>query len=159
MRAADRCWCDFSSGSLFEPFNISRWEHISVQKVKEDLEASKKVEEARALEVARETVNDTAQATPTAGHSATPFPTNPTPSRSGWAILRGANSSTNESSVGTGSDQPPPIESFPSPHQSPALKTTRPPYIDANLPLLRKEYDLRAFGMDMVIDFRWSRDT
>lgn len=38
IRAVDRCWCDISSGTLFEPFNMTRWEHTTVNKMKEDLE-------------------------------------------------------------------------------------------------------------------------
>ncbi|KAF9020338.1 hypothetical protein BDZ89DRAFT_991983 [Hymenopellis radicata] len=38
IRAADRCWCDMSSGSFFEPFNVTRWEHNTVNRMREDLE-------------------------------------------------------------------------------------------------------------------------
>ncbi len=38
IRAADRCWCDMSSGSFFDPFNVTRWEHNTVNRMREDLE-------------------------------------------------------------------------------------------------------------------------
>jgi len=41
MRAVDRCWCDFT-GSFFEPFDISHWEYLSVHKVTQDFERRRK---------------------------------------------------------------------------------------------------------------------
>ncbi|KAF9003714.1 hypothetical protein BDZ89DRAFT_967472, partial [Hymenopellis radicata] len=38
IRAADRCWCDMSSRSFFESFNVTRWEHNTVNRMREDLE-------------------------------------------------------------------------------------------------------------------------
>ncbi|PFH54711.1 hypothetical protein AMATHDRAFT_52478 [Amanita thiersii Skay4041] len=37
IRAVDRCWCDFSGG-FFEPFNVSHWEYLTVQRLKNELE-------------------------------------------------------------------------------------------------------------------------
>lgn len=41
MRAVDRCWCEFT-GSFFEPFNVSHWEYLSVIKVSQDLQRRRK---------------------------------------------------------------------------------------------------------------------
>jgi len=41
MRAVDRCWCEFT-GSFFEPFNVSHWEYLSVLKVSQDLQRRRK---------------------------------------------------------------------------------------------------------------------
>jgi len=41
MRAVDRCWCDFT-GSFFEPFDVSHWEYLSVLKVTQGLERKRK---------------------------------------------------------------------------------------------------------------------
>ncbi|KAL0950602.1 hypothetical protein HGRIS_007394 [Hohenbuehelia grisea] len=38
LRAVDRCWCDFSTNGLFEPYNVSHWERVSVEKLKAELE-------------------------------------------------------------------------------------------------------------------------
>ncbi|KAK0207440.1 hypothetical protein IW262DRAFT_1420080 [Armillaria fumosa] len=48
IHAVDRCWCDLSSGAFFEPFNMSRWEHDTVNRLKDDLECRWKVESANA---------------------------------------------------------------------------------------------------------------
>jgi hypothetical protein len=42
IRAVDRCWCDFSMGSFWEPFNVSQWEYLTVQRVRRDLERQQK---------------------------------------------------------------------------------------------------------------------
>ncbi|KAK2461724.1 hypothetical protein APHAL10511_006187 [Amanita phalloides] len=37
IRAVDRCWCDFSSG-FFQPFNVSHWELLTVNRLALELE-------------------------------------------------------------------------------------------------------------------------
>ena len=45
----DRCWCDFSGG-LFEPFNTTRWEANSVEKLARELEVRMSEEASRVHE-------------------------------------------------------------------------------------------------------------
>ncbi|KIY64626.1 hypothetical protein CYLTODRAFT_325765, partial [Cylindrobasidium torrendii FP15055 ss-10] len=37
IRPVDRCWCDLSGSSIFDRFNVSRWEYNTVYKLKQDL--------------------------------------------------------------------------------------------------------------------------
>jgi len=37
IRAVDRCWCDFTEGSIFDTFNMSQWEHKTVARARDDI--------------------------------------------------------------------------------------------------------------------------
>jgi hypothetical protein len=157
IRAADRCWCDFSTGNFFEPYNLSQWERASVQKLKMDLELQKRMAEAQELE--QQKSGEESQIKPAksvADPATTAMPKTPTPRGTPrgildilWSIYQDTDS----------------VSRTPSPESTPAVpdtaKSWRPSALSTEaqerLPLLRREYDLRPYGMDMVIDFGWSQ--
>jgi len=163
MRTVDRCWCDFSAGGFFEPFNVSRWEHVSVQRLKNDLENQQKAEETVAQIQKTEGIS---LPTPTSQMPRTAAPA-PAPSAADhpknmimgvtnyWALFypfsRGNETGSRrtsppaETSIVHGSSLPRPEAKVSGSHSN------------ANLPLIRKEYDLRPYGVGILIDFGWTR--
>jgi hypothetical protein len=162
MQVVNRCWCDLSSGNFFEPFSVSEWEHISIRRVVSELENNAKIaeEKQRALEVSDDTGATTSEANPSTTSEfastnvthveepkVTLVPSRP-PASKGWlSTLFDCHSSL----------------PTPSPLGIPSKDhiTRTPPYIPPKekLPLLRREYDLRQYGLDMIIDFGWSRES
>ncbi|KAF9498198.1 hypothetical protein BDN71DRAFT_1481460 [Pleurotus eryngii] len=140
IRVIDRCWCDFSTNGFFEPYNVTQWEWNSVDKLKTDLE--KQAAATLMLEFA-EKDQDGELASPAASLTSShvgmphllsfgrPFGFFYGP----WYQSR----NPSEASAAT----------FP-----PEIFSTEPP---KSLPLLRKEYDLRPYGLNITIDFGWSR--
>ncbi|TFK40909.1 hypothetical protein BDQ12DRAFT_413797 [Crucibulum laeve] len=150
MRTVDRCWCDFAGG-FFEPFNVSHWERDSIQRMKEELENERNADVSRS----------SGESTPGAeGHNAsTAMPqtmtlaSKPTsiPSTNFWSFI-GAKS------FGRSKD----VISKPSPSHAASSDTASPPLPSsdkalATLPIMRKEYDLRPYGLGLIIDFGWTR--
>ncbi|KAJ3576266.1 hypothetical protein NP233_g516 [Leucocoprinus birnbaumii] len=162
IRAADRCWCDLTSGAFFEPFNVSHWEHLSVQRLKDSLEKRQKASEEE-LHKLMEPRGDLEQDR----HS--PYGRNSVAYKV-WSVLRDLspgfyNSFSKymiplEEEVGImESEVNPPSPPLPSPEPPKPRDTPHPtPAPNAEkLPLIRKEYDLNPYGFDMVLDFSWSR--
>jgi len=163
MHVADRCWCDFSAGGFFEPFNVSHWEHISVDRFKVDLERRQETEENMKSEREQDLVDKTALSGLDAGNLATQtdskMPRTAPPEVGGtiWSRLQIFRRKF---------DSPLPSVHIPLPESKPShdlpskpdIRQTAP-YAAAQegLPLLRKEYDLRLYGLDVVIDFGWTR--
>ena len=173
---ADRCWCDLSHG-FFAPFNNTKWEELSVTRVKDSLEKELAAEE-RAREQARCEAAGGEQNTGSGAcevpqdEPAAPEPT-PSPSLSFpesliWKFAqrlrsRGKTASTvpiNDSLV----EGPEPTQaSNPSKGYLEAhgavtgvpKVTIVPEQSPVRLPWLRREYDLRRFGFAMVLDFGW----
>jgi len=143
MRAADRCWCDFSS-NFFEPFNVTRWEETSVQKLKEELERQQRIEDAKEREQGL-------KGKATAGGSEmprtiAPAPTSRSKSRySGsqiiWSLFNPLRSSLRSGEPDSGATE---------------LQNGTVPLPKRQF--LRKEYDLRPYGLDLVVDFGWTRE-
>jgi len=119
IRAADRCWCDFSAGGLFEPFNISRWEHVSVERLREQLERQER-QEVQAVP------------TPTESESRTEMPRTATPTTTNgfWPQWR-TRTVENETE-------------------------TQQETMEYRTEYMRKEYDLRRFGLGLIVDVGWS---
>ena len=140
MRAVDRCWCDFSAGGLFEPFNVSHWEYLSVQRLHHEMERPKLLDDSLPQENTKANSKDL--------NSTIIEPSNTTTSTSFWSRIRPLYSKV-----------------FRSPESALTKKTqannqgnpdiTKPTII-LN-PLIRQEYDMRSYGLGIIIDFRWSR--
>ncbi|KAK0465014.1 uncharacterized protein EV420DRAFT_933585 [Desarmillaria tabescens] len=130
IRAVDRCWCDLSSGAFFEPFNMSRWEHNTVNRLKDDLERQWKAESANAtIDVAQ--MNE----------DFSPSDTSRNIMESIWSMITRSSSES--------SDLAPVVaDTFTSHH------TTSD--VEAKHSLFRRQYDLRRYGVDMTIDLSWS---
>ena len=149
MRAVDRCWCDFSMGSFWEPFNVSQWEYLTVQRVRHDLERQQK--DADAVLTANITqVPMSANADMNVPLNQMPSPLNSTVSTpSFWSWLRNfPRRSQQTSTTDTGATDPLLLVEA---HN--ATQTMRP----STLPIIRQEYDLRPYGIGLVVDLSWSR--
>ncbi|KAF4618032.1 hypothetical protein D9613_012851 [Agrocybe pediades] len=151
MRAVDRCWCDFSSGSLFEPFNVSRWEYLSVQQVVADILG--KAEQKNSA--VNETESPSLQANVTE-EAELPSAQATTTKRSWWWM----GSTSSESPKET---QHPEFEvalNIPQNDMSVGVPLNTTHIVSTEetsaQPLLWKEYDLRQHDLGMIIDFRWS---
>ncbi|KAI0762607.1 hypothetical protein C8Q74DRAFT_1291276 [Fomes fomentarius] len=170
---ADRCWCDFSSG-FFASFNTTKWEELSVTRLKETLE-KEMAAEVRAREKAEceaaagEDITESAACT---GEEEPVGPTDTMPSSlkltlpekyilQAFQVLRPRSTSIHA----TPSPAPSVEEHKTPPEPSPSMETatvehskpTRTPEESTvGLLWLRRGYDLRRFGFAMVLDFGWS---
>ncbi|KAF5377302.1 hypothetical protein D9615_006381 [Tricholomella constricta] len=169
MRAVDRCWCDFSAGGFFEPFNVTHWEYVSVQRLKDDFEHQQKVDEAALKQ--KETLKDVS-ASVTPSHNDT-MPRTPAPGPSSTSIpLKSAKISSRDirsilrlfhyALKGESTPSPSPSADTPTPRSSvlDAAMTpmpSPPPCSEEKCPLIRKEYDLRPYGLGILVDFGWTR--
>ena len=159
----DRCWCDFSGG-LFEPFNTTRWEVNSVEKVAREIEM-RMLELGRAtqtspMDAEAEVEVDTegaGLASPVAQAEVPPSTMERTvePPDAGWPFSRTVltdvhATSVSDSSYANGSTS---MEEPRSTQQ--AMQTPAPSR--KVFSAFRREYDLRPYGFDMVLDLGWSR--
>lgn len=141
---------------------MTRWEHASVKRLKEDLERKQRAEESaiaqkEATEVRkkerekipkRDTADTTIRYTKDYG------------TRLLWNMLTPLRSKSANSSS-TNVTDPVVIDVA----DGSADSTSTPPNVNgsvdskpaSNLQLIRPEYDLRPFGLTMLIDFKWSR--
>ena len=157
MRTVDRCWCDFSAGGLFEPFNVSHWERISIQRLRDDLERQKKFDEPSVL--ATESAENASSTTTlnTLDMPRTPAPAPVTPNRTKfiansvdiWSLLRPFNIKTKGHIL--------PSSPEPSMSQTPPSSDRAEVRSKEDLPFLRKEYDLRTYGLGIIVDVGWTR--
>ncbi|KAF9454957.1 hypothetical protein P691DRAFT_799969 [Macrolepiota fuliginosa MF-IS2] len=164
IRAADRCWCDLTSGAFFEPFNVSHWEYLSVQRLKDSLQKRQKASD----DLLRELVEPRSAferdlhlrgSETSVSHKI-------------WSVMKDLspgfyNSFSNYmfhsemAPEGVSSDD----VTLPSPSPPPSVSEVLgmndtlvvAKASPSNLPLIRKEYDLRPYGFHMVLDFSWSR--
>jgi len=163
MRTVDRCWCDFSAGGLFEPFNVSHWERLSVRRFKEDLERQQKLDKSSVLATESAEQASSVTAVDTAQMPRTPAPAPPNRSKFSansvniWSLLRPFNMKT---------DDPPHHTPPPSPESSTLEIAPSSNHTEVSLPLglhlkdlpfIRKEYDLRPYGLGIIVDFGWTR--
>lgn len=149
MRAVDRCWCDFSTGSLWEPFNVSQWEYLTVQRARRDLERQQKDADAANITQISMSTNDNMDVS----NQTLPSPSNSTVSTSTfWSWLmnfpRGSQLASAEETLETDPSLPVEAQNITS-----APQTMRP----NNLPFIRQEYDLRPYGIGLIVDLGWSR--
>ncbi|KAH8086631.1 hypothetical protein BXZ70DRAFT_548262 [Cristinia sonorae] len=160
----DHCWCDLTSGRFFEPFDVTRWEVQSVVRMKEELEelqilnakidaaeAEREGEEGSEEMVAAKRQNSTV--TGTSNRTATMFSWSAILA-SRWPIFKTPSPSSLVESA-TSSSTPQPTSE---PPHNPTTPTTPQAASSMNLPRIRREYDLRPYGFEMVVDFGWSRN-
>ncbi|KAN0100984.1 hypothetical protein V8E55_000968 [Tylopilus felleus] len=155
VRVADRCWCDFASG-LFEPYDVQKWERDSVQRAVAHIEGQWK----QSLEPDGDvSANATVAAEPSRlEHEPTSATPNVLSTRNETlsSILRSffsirSNKSEPESS--------PPSTNTTAPPETP----TKPPAVEHSITipaepsLVPGQLDMRPFGFELILDFRWSR--
>ncbi|EGO02825.1 hypothetical protein SERLA73DRAFT_176227 [Serpula lacrymans var. lacrymans S7.3] len=153
IRVLDRCWCDFS-GSMFEPYDMEKWERASVERMKADVERAIMVNyEDGSPKVERELQGNIDATADGNGVQQEHIPQG----KPSFFILRsifGRNKSLEVAQVQS---------SLPISELSPAPSdTTTPaaPTLHVSLedkPIEPGEYDLRPYGFDLVFDLRWSR--
>jgi len=153
IRAVDRCWCDFSMGSFWEPFNVSQWEYLTVQRVRRDLERQQKdtdvVLGANITQIPPMAINDNM----IVPNQTLLSPSNSTFSTSTlWSrFMNFPRGSRHASTAETRETDPSlPVETQ---NTTSAPQTMRP----SDLPFIRHEYDLRPYGIGLIVDLGWSR--
>ena len=171
IRAVDRCWCDLGAGGLFEPYNISQWEHNTVRRLVKDLERDARIEDARLQkehEARKREERDTFFLTKFEDDEAaapTPHQTSvesPAASLSFWVRLKLLADKAIAPSFSISIPPPPPPPSIstgvPEPPVQEAKKINPPPApTHVQDSLIRTEYDLRPYGLGMIVDLRWAR--
>ncbi|KAJ7630457.1 hypothetical protein FB45DRAFT_915550 [Roridomyces roridus] len=147
MRTLDRCWCDFWEGGFFEPYNVSHWERSSILKLADQLHSARKAElEAEAEAQAKES--------PTAPASTMDMPRTAAPSEPSSSTTRRKGSvASNVWSL---------VNPYLRPRTTPETSEPVPeipvaPEEAPSLPVLRWEYDLRPYGLGVVVDLGWNR--
>ncbi|KLO08186.1 hypothetical protein SCHPADRAFT_944675 [Schizopora paradoxa] len=160
IQLIDRCWCDFGlwstsvegdgkRGDIFSPRDVSRWENASIQVARKDyarkLKESKKEstvgdESASIGEKGAGEVDESKTVDNTRSSTDSPFL---------WRLWDDIFQST-PSSLNHSSQEQAPSES---------QNDTIIPDIPSNESWFRREYDLRKHGLDIVIDFSWSRES
>lgn len=168
----DRCWCDLSGTSLFKPFNTTRWQLDSFARtVVASNTQAKQLRDADESEPVPEST-EPIPATPQSEDSATSssnkkwivgivssnietFPSSLSLSK--WllrpfAAFKSRNSTTNVSSIDVDQtpERLPPVE-ISTPTPDPSTKTFAH--------IIRSTYDLRPYGMDLIVDFQWPRNS
>ncbi|KAJ7151557.1 hypothetical protein C8R46DRAFT_487714 [Mycena filopes] len=152
MSTLDRCWCDFWGGGFFDPYDVSRWERSSVQKLADDLERERRAELAGPAP--QEKLQEIAAACEVEPMPRTAAPPEPTSVRRELHV-RGV-------AANMWSLVQPYIRSARAMAELSAFKAenvTAPEQpVEKSLPLLRWEYDLdRTYGLGLVVDFGWTR--
>ncbi|EKM48970.1 uncharacterized protein PHACADRAFT_214562 [Phanerochaete carnosa HHB-10118-sp] len=155
MPIADRCWCELSMG-FFEPFNSTRWEWSSVEKLKTELEQRWTDRGMNNSQSATETLdledNSAVKSNATSGFSvlsSTAGTFSAVQRKLGLSNgLDIAANSTATSTVDVPPDTPPPM-----------TYSLRAAENEANAEpgSFFKQYDLRPYGFDMIVDFSWPR--
>ncbi|KAI0344094.1 hypothetical protein BDW22DRAFT_1483215 [Trametopsis cervina] len=161
----DRCWCELSEG-LFEPFNTTRWEMNSVERLIKELQ-QKMRDEGIGAPVEVETppggaanltdgTTDEAATELRGDHKLGAFNLSLKDMwdfmlRSPHALSSNSNTSNPTASLSndTASSLPTAIPPTASPSSAALSSHTH------TLSTLPKEFDLRPYGFDMVLDFRW----
>lgn len=163
----DHCWCDLSSGKFFEPFDMTRWEVESVVRLKEELQTQHRQEQAKIEEA------EQGQQESEAERDVQTPPDNVKGNAVGASLSAAAKVSSMidqlfsflhvtevPPAVGTPVSADAPSEAIaPTPAESsePIPSPTTLPVPSTPLPLIRREYDLRPYGFEMVVDFGWTR--
>ncbi|KAI0733944.1 hypothetical protein C8Q72DRAFT_503412 [Fomitopsis betulina] len=178
----DRCWCDLTDTSLFQQFNVSDWERRSILRLKERLEVQLKesgvetpVESEPEPEPTGIPSEENDEAPTTLHEGPTTQSTDEPRSRlsgvwnkvSAWPFSRKSQPSDAPSADATpiparGSqwnraktdDYTPHVRRMSDIVDSVThTRTIRPSPTN----ILRKEYDLRPYGFDVVLDFSWEK--
>ncbi|KIM47956.1 hypothetical protein M413DRAFT_216273 [Hebeloma cylindrosporum] len=145
MRAVDRCWCDFSAGGLFEPFNVSHWEYLSVQRLHHEMERPKLLDDALPQDNAdiKSHLKDSNSTIVGASNTTT------STSRFWSRILPLYSKAFRSMEPALAKEEPTNVQGN--------FNVTKPTILSTSAPLIRQEYDMRSYGLGIIIDFRWSR--
>ncbi|KAJ6569630.1 hypothetical protein B0H19DRAFT_1219467 [Mycena capillaripes] len=154
MSTLDRCWCDFWGGGFFDPYNVSQWERSSVLKLAEELERERKAELAAEQASADEKMEDMPTATEVETMPRTAAPV-PSASVRLDSHIRGVAANMWSLVVPYIRSARAIAESTQSLFKMDNVTAPEPPP-EESLPALRREYDLRPYGLGVVVDFGWT---
>lgn len=142
IKLTDRCWCDFSHGSLFEPFNLTRWELLSVERLRDHL----------VRKAARNDMGEEGQpGTTTSKNYTTEEPAAPTPAP---PVSKSAISTLRSTFWRAQSEEAPNVSEIQHIH----LPPSPPAPVSEDRHIAYGEFDLEPYGFDLILDFRWTRD-
>lgn len=182
----DRCWCDLSDTGFFEQFNVTDWERRSILSLKERLEVRLKEREGETpvesepepqpeagLKGTSSRDSNVASATPHEGStanstdvspsklsglwnrvSAWPFSRKPRPSDAPSADTTPTSESRSRWTILKKDEYTPRVRRVPDPV---VIETHTRTIRSSPTGLLRKEYDLRPYGFDVILDFNWEK--
>ncbi|KAH7930576.1 hypothetical protein BV22DRAFT_1078788 [Leucogyrophana mollusca] len=171
IRVVDRCWCDFASG-VFHPFDVRKWEETSVQRLRAEMEKQMKVEAVVQLDeeqreqgdpIKGEEEDEAVSPLDTVDETVLPDSEDPPQVRSSFSVLQSLFRKREHGPKGHPPSATPTAE--PSIHHSKTSDATPEPtpvYIPPPAPeelLAPGEVDLRPYGFDLILDFRWSRQS
>ncbi|KAJ7922986.1 hypothetical protein B0H13DRAFT_1981149 [Mycena leptocephala] len=153
MNTLDRCWCDLWGGGFFDPYNVSQWERSSILKLADELESERRAE--LAAEQATSDLKDEEEPTPTEVETMprTAAP-DPSPSARRESPIRGVAANMWNLvhpyilSARAFAESTTPLFKMDNVTAAEPVKS---------LPSLRWEYDLRTYGLGVVVDFGWTR--
>ncbi|KAJ7640122.1 hypothetical protein B0H17DRAFT_1106030 [Mycena rosella] len=153
MRTLDRCWCDFWEGGFFDPYNVSQWERSSILKLADELVRARKAElaELKATEKEGEVLPIATATMETMPRTAAPEAT----AARRKLQVRGVAANV-WSLVHPYLRKARTIAESATPLFKMDNVTASEPVVEP-LPALRWEYDLRPYGLGLVVDFGWTR--
>ncbi|KAJ7480124.1 hypothetical protein B0H11DRAFT_2026622 [Mycena galericulata] len=148
MRTLDRCWCDFWEGGFFEPYNVSQWERSSVLKLADELERARKAELVESEAIQNEEQTPIATTIELMPRTAAPEPSTrrKSPVRipvNVWNLIN-----PYIQNALTAAELATPLFKMDNVTEA-ASEPAK------SLPALRWEYDLRPYGLGVVMDFGW----
>ncbi|KAI0809214.1 hypothetical protein BC629DRAFT_1483287 [Irpex lacteus] len=157
IQIADRCWCDFSEG-FFEPFNTTQWEVNSVEGLKRQLERQIREKSGAGLVDANSQNNaPTLQAEFENRYKAFSSSFKTMWDKINLSSYSSPNLPTNTTLSPEDANEVIHAEPPSLPPATPTLSlSTSAPSALQTIASLWKEYDLRPYGFDMVVDLRWS---
>jgi hypothetical protein len=153
-----RCWCDFQSTPFFGYPNVTEWERDSIRAAIEAANLTQPsspeaAKEGQALE-AEKTVEPSAEDTPTTSSWLTyPFASHGMRGWYKWVdILHGRQEPVTVAQSESSDALDDEIELREGQEQSGQVPDGK-----ETLPWLRRKYDLRPYGVDLIVDFGWRR--
>ncbi|TDL21261.1 hypothetical protein BD410DRAFT_310247 [Rickenella mellea] len=165
----DRCWCGIGPAGIFAPFDVERWEHASIARARRALAPpshpdSNTTSDAPNPSSSASTDSSVSDATPpptsVAEEKKTPlFPLAHYIRNVLWPAPRLSSPSPApifSPSLAQPSTPPP----SPTSTSTPSSPEESPPSQSLNphpLPRFRREYDLRPYGVGVILDFGWGR--
>ena len=144
----DRCWCDLTPSNFFQPFDVTRWESMSLEREKSARTGFRKdrVPEADVQEVAPGSdVHENAEGLSGPAYNASGRTQGVIDSIGSWWGIWDRRQQRVEDERVIGEVEETRISS-PTPEPTPHP-----------LPLLRRQYDLRPYGVGLILDFGWGR--
>ncbi|EAU92962.2 hypothetical protein CC1G_03749 [Coprinopsis cinerea okayama7 len=149
IRPVDRCWCDLTSGGFFQPFNVSNWEHQSVTRLKNELER------AQAEVLASTNTSDASTPMFMPAQNDRQCCVQGSSPLAQW-IRRLKMPSFKE--IWSRHQAKGDANSDPQPEPEPPAPQPQHKLIGSSLSFLQRDFDLRPYGLDLIIDFSWSSE-